>query len=111
MRGGEALSLAGADSVRCWRLVRQPGNGTRYDIFITEDPRGGLRVSWPDARWHAWASRHPGGEVRPERRGHAADLREIAKVVDELRHALAEADREARGRGSRGAARGCGGAR
>tara|TARA_Y100001937_G_C7037460_1_gene293049 strand:+ start:191 stop:430 length:240 start_codon:yes stop_codon:yes gene_type:complete len=40
----------------------QPGNGTRYEITLVDDPHGGVLVVWPTQATYRWFPRY--GELR-----------------------------------------------
>jgi len=40
----------------------QPGNGTRYDMALVDDPHGGILVIWPSQATYRWFPRY--GELR-----------------------------------------------
>lgn len=71
-----------------WRLLCEPGDGTRYDLHVVEDPAGGLLAFWPDnglTVWISTTSEHC--EIKGWGSGgaweHAYSARTVARLVRE----------------------------
>ena len=74
-----------ARDVKAVQLLHE-ADGTRYRLLVVVDPEGGLIVTWPDARWAAWASEYEKGEVRSWVKGvgcSRVDLRNIVAILDQ----------------------------
>lgn len=65
--------------------------GTRFRLFVTADPLGGLQWAWiPSTTWYAagWAAPHRGGEVQVSlggRRITKVDRAAITELLDQVR--------------------------
>lgn len=81
--------MHGTEKVETTILMRAPGNGTQYRIFLTPNPWGGWNWAWiPEAGIDCggWASQRKGGELRVTAgKLGKVDKDAIRDIIDEIR--------------------------